>query len=36
MGNVSEPFQVNGELLLGSVPVMDMEQCPTLGAGSKI
>lgn len=35
-GNVSGLSQLHGELLLGSVPVLAVAQCPALGAGSKI
>lgn len=36
VGTVSGLSQVSGELLLGSVPVMEVAQCPALWAGSKI
>lgn len=36
MGIVSGLSQVSGELLLGSVPVIHMAQCPALLAGSKV
>lgn len=36
MGIVSGLSQVSGELLLGSVPVINMAQCPALLAGSKM
>lgn len=36
MGNVSGLSQVGGELLLGSVPVISIAQCPALLAGCKM